>query len=90
MIARRDIEQQIADVSQKDNHKDAMNWFESMTNYLNGSNNILLKIVSKLFMNNLITAYSKYDHNVIEDDRNENEEIEEHSGISTKYQVHAK
>ena len=83
MIARRDIEQEIVDVSQKDNHKDAMNWFESMTNYLNGSNNILLKIVSKLFMNNLITAYSKYDHNVIEDDRKENEE---HSGILTKYE----
>ncbi len=33
MIARRDIEQEIVNVSDKNNHKDAMNWFESMTNY---------------------------------------------------------
>eukprot|EP01083_Nonionella_stella_P041078 111414_1 len=61
MIARRDIEQEIVDVSQKSNHKDAMNWFESMTNYLNGANNILLKIISKLFVNNLIKSSAKYD-----------------------------
>jgi len=60
MIARRDIEQEIVDVSHKDNHKDAMDWFESMTNYLNGANNILLKIISKLFMNNLVCSFDKY------------------------------
>ena len=63
MIARRDIEQEIVDVSQKNNHKDAMNWFESMTNYLNGANNILLKIISKLFINNLYKSYNKYTNN---------------------------
>jgi len=62
MIARRDIEQEIVDVSGKANHKEAMNWFESMTNYLNGANNVLLKIVSQLFMSNLVNAYNKYDH----------------------------
>merc|ERR1712130_196661 len=60
MIARRGIEQEIVDVSHKDNHKDAMDWFELMTNYLNGANNILLKIISKLFMNNLVCSFDKY------------------------------
>jgi len=60
MIARRDIEQEIVDVSLKPTHKEAMNWFESMTNYLNGASNVLLKIVSKLLMDNLMTSYSKY------------------------------
>jgi len=65
MIARRDIEQEIVDVSQKNNHKAAMNWFESMTNYLNGANNILLKIISKLFIKNLILSYNKYEKHEI-------------------------
>merc|ERR1712087_622084 len=60
MIARRDIEQEIVDVSRKKDHKAAMAWFESMTNYLNGANNVLLKIVSKLLLRNLIEAHSKY------------------------------
>merc|ERR1712130_470632 len=34
--------------------------FESMTNYLNGASNVLLKIVSKLLMHNLTTSFSKY------------------------------
>merc|ERR1711933_687198 len=62
MIARRDIEQEIVDVSYKDTHKEAMDWFESMTNYLNGANNILLKIISKLFVNNLLCSFNKYNH----------------------------
>merc|ERR1712087_50818 len=60
MIARRDIEQEIVDVSRKKDHKAAMAWFESMTNYLNGANNVLLKIISKLLLRNLALAHSKY------------------------------
>jgi len=62
MIARRDIEQEIVDVSLKKNHKEAMLWFEAMTNYLNGANNVLLKLISKLLLSNLMTSYSKYPH----------------------------
>jgi len=78
MIARRDIEQEIVNVSQKNNHKDAMNWFESMTNYLNGANNILLKIISKLFINNLIVSYNKY--------QNDNKEEKKDNLIPSKYE----
>ena len=60
MIARRDIEQEIVDVSLKATHKEAMNWFEAMTNYLNGANNVLLKIISKLLVANLTNSFSKY------------------------------
>eukprot|EP00483_Globobulimina_turgida_P006448 UN06458 len=63
MIARRDIEQEIVNVSNKKTHKEAMHWFESMTNYLNGANNILLKIISKLFLDNLLKSYNKYNDN---------------------------
>jgi len=62
MIARRDIEQEIVDVSRKKDHKAAMAWFESMTNYLNGANNVLLKIISRLLLRNLARAHSKYTH----------------------------
>merc|ERR1711933_108551 len=78
MNARRDIEQEIVDVSHKENHKDAMDWFESMTNYLNGANNILLKIISKLFMNNLIVSYNKY--------QNDNKEEKKDNLIPSKYE----
>merc|ERR1712176_1692109 len=78
MIARRDIEQEIVNVSQRNNHKDAMNWFESMTNYLNGANNILLKIISKLFINNLIVSYNKY--------QNDNKEEKKDNLIPSKYE----
>ena len=35
MVARRDIEQEIVDVSGKRTHTEAMDWFDLMTNYLN-------------------------------------------------------
>merc|ERR1712176_436380 len=80
MIARRDIEQEIVNVSQRNNHKDAMNWFESMTNYLNGANNILLKIISKLFINNLLCSFNKYSH------KKEDEQKQSNSISTAQYQ----
>jgi len=100
MIARRDIEQEIVDVSRKADHKEAMAWFESMTNYLNGANNVLLKIISKLLLKNLVDAHSKYaptptpakkeKPNECEKEQKEEEETETEteSVVATKFERH--